>query len=113
MGRWHAALFSFSRKQQRASSSRRRCEVSYTLHAVQTRLTTGGQHLQRCPHFLTPAEVAAWLKTTISAVYAKAERGTLPGATRLGRRLYFIRAELLAYVEQGRVSQSGGPGGGT
>lgn len=65
------------------------------------------------PVLLTPAEVAAWLKTTISAVYAKAERGTLPGATRLGRRLYFIRAELLAYVEQGRVSQSGGPGGGT
>ena len=65
------------------------------------------------PALLTPTEVAAWLKTTISAVYAKAERGTLPGATRLGRRLYFIRAELLAYVEQGRVSQSGGPGGGT
>ena len=65
------------------------------------------------PPLLTPAEVAAWLKTTISAVYAKAERGTLPGATRLGRRLYFIRADLLAYVEQGRVSQSGGPGGGT
>ena len=65
------------------------------------------------PALLTPPEVAAWLKTTISAVYAKAERGTLPGAVRLGRRLYFIRAELLAYVEQGRVSQSGGPGGGT
>jgi hypothetical protein len=65
------------------------------------------------PALLTPAEVAAWLKTTISAVYAKAERGTLPGATRLGRPLYFIRAELLAYVEQGRVSQSGGPSGGT
>ena len=65
------------------------------------------------PALLTPAEVAAWLKITISAVYAKAERGTLPGATRLGRRLYFIRAELLAYVEQGRVSPSGGPGGGT
>jgi len=61
---------------------------------------------------LTPAEVAAWLKTTISAVYAKAERGTAPRATRLGRRL-FIRAELLAYIEQGRVSQSGGPDGGT
>jgi excisionase family DNA binding protein len=65
------------------------------------------------PALLTPAEVAAWLKTTISAVYAKAERGTLPGATRVGRRLYFIRTELPAYVEQGRVSQSGGPGGGT
>jgi excisionase family DNA binding protein len=65
------------------------------------------------PALMTTHEVAAWLKTTISAVYAKAERGTLPGAVRLGRRLYFIRAELLAYVQQGRVSQSGGPGGGT
>ena len=35
------------------------------------------------------------------AFYAKAERGTLPGATRLGRRLYFIRAEPLADIEQG------------
>jgi excisionase family DNA binding protein len=65
------------------------------------------------PELLTPQEVAAWLKTTVSAVYARAERGSLPGATRLGRRLYFLRAELIAYVEQGRVSQSGGPGGGT
>ena len=65
------------------------------------------------PALMTAHDVAAWLKTTISAVYAKAERGTLPGAVRLGRRLYFIRAELLAYVEQGRVSRSGETGGGT
>ena len=65
------------------------------------------------PELLTPQEVAAWLKTTVSAVYARAERGSLPGATRLGRRLYFLRRELLAYVEQGRVSRSGDPGGGT
>lgn len=65
------------------------------------------------PVLMTAADVAVWLKTTISAVYAKSERGTLPGAVRLGRRLYFIRAELLAYVEQGRVSRSGETGGGT
>jgi excisionase family DNA binding protein len=65
------------------------------------------------PELLTPREVAVWLKTTVQAVYAKAERGTLPGATRLGRRLYFLRAELVDFVQQGRVSQSGGPGGGT
>lgn len=70
-------------------------------------------HSEALPELATAREVAAWLKTTVQAVYAKAERGTLPGATRLGRRLYFIRAELLAYVEQGRVSQSGGPGDGT
>jgi excisionase family DNA binding protein len=64
------------------------------------------------PDLLTPDEVAAWLKTTVQAVYAKAERGTLPGATRVGRRLYFLRAELLGWVEQGRVPYLGGPGGG-
>lgn len=65
------------------------------------------------PVLVTASDVAAWLKTTISAIYAKAERGTLPGAVRVGRRLYFIRSELLAYVEQGRVSRSGETGGGT
>jgi excisionase family DNA binding protein len=65
------------------------------------------------PELLTPAEVASWLKTTVGAVYAKAERGTLPGATRLGRRLYFVRAELLRWVEQGRVPHLGGPSGGS
>lgn len=65
------------------------------------------------PVLLTPDEVAAWLKTTVRAVYAKAERGTLPGATRVGRRLYFLRTELLGLVEQGRVPHLGGPGGDT
>jgi hypothetical protein len=65
------------------------------------------------PVLLTPKEVAAWLRTTVQAVYAKAERGTLPGATRVGRRLYFLRGELLGLVEQGRVPHLGGPGGDT
>jgi len=65
------------------------------------------------PDLLTPAEVARWLKTSVKAIYAKAERGTLPGATRLGRRLYFVRDELLRYVEQGRVPHPGGTGGDT
>jgi len=65
------------------------------------------------PDLLTAAEVARWLKSSLGAVYAKAERGALPGATRLGRRLYFVRAELLRYVEQGRVPHPGGTGGDT
>ena len=43
----------------------------------------------------------------------KAERGTLPGATRVRRRLYFLRADRLRLVEQGRVPYLGGPSGGT
>ena len=65
------------------------------------------------PELLTPGEVAGWLRTSVKAVYAKAERGTLPGATRVGRRLYFLRTELLGLVEQGRVPNPRGSGGGT
>lgn len=65
------------------------------------------------PELLTADEVATWLKTSVRAVYAKAERGTLAGATHVGRRLYFVRAELLRSLEQGRVPRLGGPSGGT
>ena len=65
------------------------------------------------PELLTPSDVARWLKTSVRAVYAKAERGTLPGATRIGRRLYFLRADLLRLVEQGRVPHLGDPGDDT
>ncbi len=65
------------------------------------------------PELLTANQVAALLHTTVQAVYAKAERGTLPGATRVGRRLYFLRRDLLGLVEQGRVPHLGGPRGGT
>ena len=59
------------------------------------------------PDLVTADEVGAWLKITRKAVYAKAERGTLPGATYIGRRLYFIRSVLLRCVEQGRVPELG------
>jgi excisionase family DNA binding protein len=65
------------------------------------------------PELLTADEVAAWLKVSVKAVYAKAERGNLPGATHVGRRLYFIRDELLRSVEQGRVPHLGDTSGGT
>jgi excisionase family DNA binding protein len=71
------------------------------------------QRVPNLPVLLTPAEVAAWLKTSVKAVYAKAERGSLPGATRVGRRLYFVRDDLLRFVEQGRVPHLGGPSGST
>jgi len=71
------------------------------------------RHDSALPDLLTVAEVAAWLKTTVKAVYARAERGSLPGATRIGRRLYFLRSELLESVEQGRVPHLGGPSGCT
>lgn len=55
------------------------------------------------PELLTVEEVAAWLKTSRKAIYAKAERGVIPGATHIGSRLYFFRRDLLRWAEQGRV----------
>ncbi|HWZ90920.1 MAG TPA: helix-turn-helix domain-containing protein [Polyangiaceae bacterium] len=65
------------------------------------------------PELLTADDVASWLGITRKAVYQKVERGILPGAWHVGRRLYFLRAELLRLVEQGRVPYLGDPGGGT
>lgn len=60
------------------------------------------------PELLTTPEVARWLRTTRAAVYAGAERGSIPGAVRLGRRLLFDRGALLRWLEQGRVPFAGG-----
>lgn len=49
---------------------------------------------EKVPVFLTAGEVAALLRTTRKAVYAMAERGQLPGVTRIGRRL-LVRSEIL------------------
>jgi len=50
--------------------------------------------------FFTAQEVARILRTTDKGVYAQAERGLLPGVTRIGRRLLFRRAELLDWLRQ-------------
>ena len=46
------------------------------------------------PVLLTADETADLLRTTRAAIYAMAERGQLPGVTRIGRRL-LIRADVL------------------
>lgn len=56
------------------------------------------------PVLLTPNEVAQLLRTTRRAVYAMLERGQLPGAVRLGRRVLFDRHELLHWLHQKRAS---------
>ena len=48
------------------------------------------------PPFLTVDETATLLRTTRKGVYVMAERGFLPGATRLGRRL-LVRSEVLLH----------------
>ena len=50
--------------------------------------------------FFTAQKVAQILRTTDKGVYAQAERGLLPGVTRIGRRLLFRRAVLLDWLGQ-------------
>jgi excisionase family DNA binding protein len=60
------------------------------------------------PAFLTAAEVADLLRTTRKAIYARAERGLLPGVIRLGRRLLIDRDELLRWLAERRAASPGG-----
>lgn len=49
---------------------------------------------------MTVPEVAELLRTFTKAIYALAERGQLPGVTRLGRRLLFRSDVLLDWLRQ-------------
>lgn len=52
------------------------------------------------PVLSTPEEAAALLRTTRKAVYVMAERGLLPGVTRIGRRILFRTDALLHWLDQ-------------
>ena len=61
--------------------------------------------------YLTADEAADFLRTTRKAVYSLAERGSLPGARRFGRRLLVNRADLVRSIEKGSASSSSQDGG--
>ena len=45
--------------------------------------------------YLTPDEMAGMLRTTRKAIYAQTARGQLSGVTKIGRRLLFLRRDVL------------------
>ena len=55
------------------------------------------------PVLLTADETADLLRTTRKAVYVMAERGHLPGVTRIGRRLLVRHDSLLDWLDQKRT----------
>ncbi len=55
------------------------------------------------PMLLTADETADLLRTSRKAVYAMAERGQLPGVTRIGRRLLVRRDVLVDWLDQKRA----------
>jgi excisionase family DNA binding protein len=52
------------------------------------------------PALLTPDEVATLLRTSRKAVYCMADRGQLPGKTRIGRRVLFRTRHLVDYLDR-------------
>ncbi len=50
------------------------------------------------PLLLTVAEAAALLRTSRKAAYAMIERGSMPGVTRIGRRVLVRSADLLDFL---------------
>ncbi len=60
------------------------------------------------PYLLTVREAALLLRTTQSAIYARAERGLLPGLLRDGRRILVQRDELLRSLSERWTASSGG-----
>jgi len=54
------------------------------------------------PIFLVPADVASLLRTSVKAVYAKVERGLLPGVIKDGTRVLFDRDVLLRELRAGK-----------
>jgi len=59
--------------------------------------------LEPLPRLLTVPETAALLRTTPRAIYAKAERGLLPGVIRLPRRILISSVHLLRWLEESRA----------
>jgi excisionase family DNA binding protein len=69
---------------------------------------SSAQRPDELPYLLTPEEVASLLRTTRKAIYARAERGLLPGVVRDGRRLLVLRDELLRSLGERRAASPGG-----
>ncbi len=55
------------------------------------------------PVLLTVDETADVLRTSRKAIYVMAERGQLPGVTRVGRRLLVRRDALVDWLDQKRT----------
>lgn len=55
---------------------------------------------------MTADELARWLHCSRRAVYDRVYRGQLPGTVRVGRRLYFMREIVLAFLQEGTEGRS-------
>jgi excisionase family DNA binding protein len=58
---------------------------------------------RRLPMLLSADEVAELLRTSRRAVYTMLERGQLPGAVRIGRRVLFRSDDLVGWLAECRT----------
>jgi hypothetical protein len=68
----------------------------------------GANDPKQLPYLLLPREAAALLRMSLKALYARIERGLLPGVVRDGRRVLVLRDELLKSLEKTRAASPGG-----
>jgi excisionase family DNA binding protein len=55
------------------------------------------------PYLLTADDTADLLRTSRKAIYSMANRGELPGVTRIGRRMLIRRDDLLRWLDESRA----------
>lgn len=63
--------------------------VSVGMHAPSN--SNASVNIDDLPYLLTPQEAAGLLRTTVGAIYARVERGQMPGVVRQGRKILFHR----------------------
>ena len=62
--------------------------------------TKGSEVVSAVSPLMTADELAMWLHCSRRAVYDRVYRGQLPGPVRVGRRLYFVRESVLAWLRE-------------
>lgn len=68
-----------------------------------------GEAVTATSPLMTAEELAMWLHCTRRAVYDRVYRGQLPGPVRVGRRLYFVRERVLAWLRDCSEPRAWGP----
>jgi predicted DNA-binding transcriptional regulator AlpA len=71
-----------------------------------TGASTPGGGASTVSPLMTADELAGWLHCSRRAVYDRVYRGQLPGMVRVGRRLYFLRESVLAFLREGSDQRS-------
>lgn len=61
------------------------------------------RELESLPLMMTVDETAKLLRKSRKGIYAMVERGQLPGATWIGRRLLFRRDDLIKWLDESRA----------